>query len=377
MQLISWIKAEAARLGFPFAGITMPSPPPHLETFFNWVAAGRHASMAYLSAPANLEKRASPALILPEAKSIILLGMPYAPSQPGGFEHGSKVGRVASYAWGMDYHEIIPPRLVELAQGISGHLGRQITTRAYTDTGPVLERDLAQRAGLGWAGKNTCLIHPKRGSYFFLAELFVDIELEPDLPFLADQCGNCRRCIDACPTGCIREDRTLDARRCIAYQTIENKGPIPLNLRPNLGNWVFGCDVCQQVCPWNRFASAGDVDPQFKGRAEISAPELLGEIQMDASAFNRKFRLSPIRRAKRRGYLRNVCIALGNSRETKALPGLINILRNEPEGLVRGAAAWAIGQIGSAKARTALNEALSGETDRQVLEEITSAVQMS
>ncbi|HWQ05179.1 MAG TPA: tRNA epoxyqueuosine(34) reductase QueG [Longilinea sp.] len=376
MQLSSWIKAEAARLGFPFAGITTLAPPPHLESFLTWIAAGRHASMTYLSVPHNLEKRASPDLILPEAKSILVLGMPFMPSLNGGSSTDSQFGQVASYAWGADYHEIIPPRVVELAGQIGDHLGCQVKHRAYTDTGPILERDFAQRAGLGWAGKNTCLIHPKKGSYFFLAELFIDIELEPDLPFLPDQCGNCRRCIDACPTDCIREDRTLDADLCISYQTIENKGPIPLNLRPKIGNWVFGCDVCQQVCPWNRFATSDEVDPVFQPRAEIFAPELVAEILLDAPAFNQKFRFSPIRRAKRRGYLRNVCIALGNSQDAEALPGLITILRNEPEVLVRGAAAWALGQMGSAKAYTALRDAMPGETDRQVREEISAALQM-
>jgi epoxyqueuosine reductase len=375
MQLISWIKAEAARLGFPFTGITTLAPPPHLATFLDWAEAGRHASMDYLSSAPSKEKRCSPSLILPDAKSIIIFGMPYMPSQPGALQPGSLVGQVASYAWGLDYHEIIPPRLLELAERIGHHLGCQIATRAYTDTGPVLERDLAQRAGLGWAGKNTCLIHPKRGSYFFVAELFVDTDLDPDAPFLADHCGNCRRCIDACPTGCIRDDRTLDAGSCISYQTIENKGPIPLNIRPKIGKWVFGCDVCQQVCPWNRFSYSVDVDPAFEPRAEISALNLLAEIQLDASAFNRKFRSSPVKRAKRRGYLRNVCIALGNSRDRQALPELIAVLRNEPEGLIRGAAAWAIGQIGSAKAHAELNDALRAESDQQVREEILTVLQ--
>ncbi len=375
MQSINWIKAEAARLGFPFAGITSLAPPPHLETFMNWVDAGRHAGMGYLSSAPNIEKRSSPSLNLPEAKSILFFSIPYMPSQPGVLQPGSLAGKVASYAWGMDYHDIIPPRLRELAQRIDNHLGCQVAYRAYADTGPVLERDLAQRAGLGWAGKNTCLIHPKRGSFFFLAELFVDIELERDLPFLADQCGNCRRCIDACPTGCIREDRTLEAGRCISYQTIENKGSIPLNLRPNIGNWVFGCDACQQVCPWNRFAHADEVDPAFQARAGVSAPDLLAEIQMDAQAFNRKFRFSPVRRAKRRGYLRNVCIALGNSRDVAAIPGLITVLRNEPEALIRGAAAWALGQIGTVKAHAALDEAYIAEPEERVRDEIVLALQ--
>ena len=213
--------------------------------------------------------------------------------------------------------------------------------RWYTDSGPLLERDLAQRAGLGWIGKNTCLINPQQGSYFFLAELLLGVALQPDPPFTQDRCGACTRCIDACPTGCIRPDRTLDARRCISYLTIELKGEIPEELRPRLGNWVFGCDVCQQVCPWNRFAPEQG-DPAFAPRPGIPAPELVAELALTAEEFKRKFTGSPVLRAKRRGYLRNVAVALGNQGDPAALPALERAAAEDPEPLVREHAAWAV-----------------------------------
>ncbi len=369
-----WIKAEAMRLGFPLTGITSLAPPPHLIAFQEWIAAGRHAGLAYMADPSGMLKRADPRQILPQARSILSLAMPYSPAADPPATQVELSGRVAAYAWGTDYHDVIPARLEELARQVGERLGIQVTHRVYTDTGPILERDLAQRAGMGWAGKNSCLIHPRRGSYFFLAELFLDVELEPDEPMVTDHCGSCRRCIEACPTGCIREDRTLETSRCISFLTIENKGPIPADLRPQIGTWVFGCDVCQQVCPWNRFAGKDEIEPAFHPRPGVPAPDLLAEFQLDAPAFNHKFRFSPIRRAKRRGYLRNVCIALGNARNPYILEALKNILRAEPEALVRGSAAWAIGRLDLPAARAELEKARIRETDPQVLAEITAAI---
>lgn len=368
MDIKQWIKAEACSLGFPLAGITTPDPPPHLETFEAWIASGRHAGMGYLADPSSLQKRADPRNVFPAAKSVISLAMPYAAS--GRVAVDLTAGRVASYAWGKDYHDVIPARLALLADQIEVQIGCQVARRAYTDTGPILERDLAQRAGLGWAGKNTCLIHREFGSYFFLAELFLDIELEPDKPFEADHCGTCRRCIEACPTGCIREDRTLDSLRCISYQTIENKGSIPHVLRPQLGNWIFGCDICQQVCPWNRFALTNPLEDAFQARPDVAAPRLLDELRLDARGFNQKFHLSPVRRAKRRGYLRNVCIALGNSGDDSVVPALLDIVDTEPEGLIRGAAAWAAHRLNPETAQSRLKQAADSDPDPLVREDI-------
>jgi epoxyqueuosine reductase len=228
-----------------------------------------------------------------------------------------------------------------LVQFIEKQVGGPIQNRWYTDTGPILERDLAQRAGLGWIGKNTCLIHPSHGSYFLLSEILLDLELEPDAPFVADHCGTCRRCLDACPTQCILPDRTLDATRCISYLTIELKADIPVELREKIGAWIFGCDICQMVCPWNRFAAAGD--SYF---ANDKPPRsLTEELALTPQAFNQRFQRSPVKRAKRRGYLRNVAVALGNVGDMHDLPVLRQKALNDEEPLIREHAKWAVEQI--------------------------------
>jgi epoxyqueuosine reductase len=282
-------------------------------------------------------------------------------------------GRVASYAWSDDYHDVLPVRLRELAKYIEKLNGAPVPNRWYTDTGPLLEREFAQRAGLGWIGKNTCLINPGHGSYFLLAEILLGIDLPPDPPFTADRCGECRRCLEACPTGCILSDRTIDSRRCISYLTIELKGPIPVDLRLMIGDWIFGCDICQQVCPWNqRFARALG-DPAFAALPGRARPELVNELNLTAEEFNLKFKGSPIKRAKRRGYLRNVAVALGNSMDRTASAALSNAMLYDPEPLVRGHAAWALGRIGGEAARQALNLAIQNEPDAYVQGEIEAA----
>jgi epoxyqueuosine reductase len=252
-------------------------------------------------------------------------------------------------------------------------VGHPVPNRWYTDTGPLLERELAQRAGLGWIGKNTCLIHPGLGSYFLLSEILLGLELEPDEPFTAERCGSCTRCIQACPTGCILPDHTLDARRCISYLTIELKGSIPPELRSKIGGWVFGCDICQQVCPWNRFAIPTS-DPAFTLHADLLGVDLSEELTLTPEAFNTKFRRSPIRRARRRGYMRNIAVVLGNNYDQGAVPALVRALENDREALVRGHAAWALGQLGGEMARHTLENALYSEADPMVLEEIQNAL---
>jgi epoxyqueuosine reductase len=340
MSLTSNIKNEAHRLGFSLAGVTTPDPPPHWPTFENWLSLGRHGSMDYLTD----QRRADPHRVLPECRSILVLAMRY-PDPETGEQNKSPgpVGRVASYAWGRDYHLLIPERLKALAAFIETQVGQGVAHRFYTDTGPILERDLAQRAGLGWIGKNTCLIHPKLGSYFLLGEILLEIELEEDAPFEADRCGKCARCIIACPTGCILPDRTIDARLCISYLTIENKREIPVDLRPRMGNWVFGCDVCQQVCPWNRFATP-DHDFSFNARPGITNPILVAELSLTPTEFNNKFKDSPILRSKRRGYLRNIAVVLGNLGDPTAIPALESAAQNN-EPLIREHVLWALEKI--------------------------------
>ena len=369
------IKAEARRLGFALVGITTPEPPAHIDVYERWLKTGHHGKMSYLSSERARQRRSDPRQILPECRSILVLGMHYATSSPD-----SSIiplnGRIASYAWGTDYHMVLPERLHDLVNFIRVQVGAAVPNRIYTDTGPLLERDLAQRAGLGWIGKNTCLIHPSQGSYFLLAEILLGLELEPDPPFTADRCGSCTRCLEACPTGCILPDRTLDARRCISYLTIELKGSIPSEVRPQMGSWVFGCDICQLVCPWNlRFARKdNEVDPALAAQPGIPQPNLLEELSLTAQEFKHKFKGSPIQRAKRRGYLRNVSVALGNAHDPAAIPALTQSLMEEPEPLIRSHAAWALGQIDDPQAKRALSEAVSRETDPGVQSEIRAAL---
>ncbi|MFT3892308.1 MAG: tRNA epoxyqueuosine(34) reductase QueG [Anaerolineales bacterium] len=339
------IKEKAHQLGFILAGVTLPDPPPHYSTFEQWLTQGHHGTMSYLAEERSRRRRADPKQILPECKSILVLATPYGSPLPAG--EGDPKGRVreksqptiASYAHGLDYHDILPARMKELVQFIEQQVGGPVKNRWYTDTGPILERDLAQHAGIGWIGKNTCLIHPKKGSYFLLSEILLDLDLEPDLPFTTDHCGTCTRCIQACPTDCILPNRTLDATRCISYLTIELKDDIPVELRDKLGDWVFGCDICQQVCPWNRFAPEGD--PAFESKTPHPSPE---DLTLTPQAFNQRFKETPIKRAKRRGYLRNVALALGNSGNRQDLPVLQNAL-NDDEPMVREHAQWAIDKI--------------------------------
>ncbi|HLO17616.1 MAG TPA: tRNA epoxyqueuosine(34) reductase QueG, partial [Anaerolineales bacterium] len=325
--------------GFILAGVTTPEPPPHYSTFENWLVEGHHGTMSYLATERSRMRRANPREILPECKSILVLATPYSPPRPMGEGIGAREN-IASYAWGADYHDVLPGRMKELVQFIEEQVGGPVKNQCYTDTGPILERDLAQRAGIGWIGKNTCLINPKCGSYFLLSEILLDLALEPDPPFLTDHCGRCTRCIQACPTDCILPNRTIDATRCISYLTIEFKDDIPTELREKIGNWVFGCDICQMVCPWNRFAGEGD--SAFE-RKEPDHP-LTDELNLTPQEFNQRFKRTPIKRAKRGGYLRNVAVALGNTGDMYALPVLQNAL-NDEEPMVREHAKWAIEKI--------------------------------
>jgi len=375
MTLTHKVKSEARRLGFQLVGVTTPDPPPHLPTFEGWLDLGRHGEMGYLATERSRLRRADPHLILPGCRSILVLGVRYpAPELEVEKYKPGTTGQVASYAWGDDYHDILPERMRALISLIEEQVGHTVPNRCYTDTGPLLERDLAQRAGLGWIGKNTCLIHPRQGSYFLLAEILLGIELEVDPPFRTDHCGTCTRCLDACPTGCILPDRTLDARRCISYLTIELKTSIPEDLRQPMGDWVFGCDICQQVCPWNLRFSDPYGDPAFQPRPGVPHPDLVQEASLSPETFNRKFRGSPLKRSKHRGYLRNVAVALGNAGDPDTVPALERLLLDEDEPLVRSNAAWALCRIAGQNARRALERALPRESDESVQHEIRKAL---
>jgi epoxyqueuosine reductase len=374
------IKAEAARLGFRLAGVTTPDPPPHLDVYANWLAAGRHGEMHYLAAERAMARRADPRTILPGCQSIVVLGAGYSP--PGSpAEENQRFGQIAAYALGKDYHSVLEEKLIALATFCETLAEEPFACRWYSDTGPLLERELAQRAGLGWIGKNTCLINPQAGSYFLLSELLLTLPLEPDTALTTDHCGTCHRCIEACPTACILPNRTLDAQRCIAYLTIEQKGPIPLELRPMIGNWVFGCDICQTVCPWNvRFAQES-AEPAFQPGPEMVSSggkglvDLVETLGLSPEDFNRRYRFSPVKRTKRRGLLRNTSVALGNlargADDFAGRPALEAALQ-DTEPLVRGHAAWALGQAGGTL--VALEAALQSETDDWVRAKIAQAL---
>ncbi len=374
-ELTRAIKEEAHRLGFHLVGITTPDPPSHLDTYERWLDADNHGDMAWMASERARQRRADPRLILPECRSILVLGIRHSSSLPQNSGGDGRAGRIASYAWGDDYHNVLPDRLRALVSFIEEKVGEAIPNRWYTDTGPILERELAQRAGLGWIGKNTNLINPKIGSYFLLAEVFLGIELLPDNPFIPDHCGSCTRCIDACPTECILPNRTIDANRCISYLTIEQKGFIPGELRSKMGDWIFGCDICQQVCPWNLRFSHTKGDAAFNPRSGLVQSILKDELSLSPEAFNRKFKGNPIKRTKRRGYLRNIAIALGNLKNPDAVPALADALKDfEP--LIRGHAAWALGQIGGKEAIDALQSA-EVEENHSVINEILNALSLS
>jgi epoxyqueuosine reductase len=374
MTLTQSIKRQAQRLGFSLVGVTTPDPLLHEDVFLSWLKQGRHGEMAYLNTARSRECRAHPLLLFPECKSVLVLATHYPASVHPENSSGTTLrGRIAAYARGEDYHEVLPRRLESLVDFVEAQIGNQIPARWYTDTGPILERELAQRAGLGWIGKNTCLISPGEGSYFLLAEILLGLELEPDEPFSHDRCGTCQRCIAACPTGCILPDRTLDARRCISYLSIEHKGAIPGEIRPKMDGWVFGCDICQQVCPWNHFA-VPVTDEAFYPASYPSELNLTDEIMLSTHEFNIRYRHSPLKRAKRRGYLRNVAIALGNLHDACATSILKQALLGEPEPLVRAHVAWALGHIGGNAAWQVLDSALQTELDIGVKSEIRAAL---
>jgi len=377
------IRDRALALGFDACQFTTAQPPESAAQFQRWLAAGRHGEMNYLAR--NARQRIAPSQVLAAARSIISLGVSYAmdaagpvaaagpggqgtakgaipnlnlnpnlnPIPPGlrlglglGVREngagGTSIGEIARYARFSDYHDVVGARLKALAGFVNQMGAGETRSLWYVDTGPLLERDLAQRAGLGFIGKHTNLISRKLGNWFFLAEIITTLELPPDAPE-KNRCGSCRRCLEACPTAAIIAPFQLDARRCISYLTIELKGPIPVELRPLVGNRIFGCDDCLAACPWNRFARAGSMMAEHR-RAGLDAPDLAELLSLDEAGFRARFAGTPMMRAKRRGLLRNVCVALGNVGGEKALPALQRAA-SDPEPLIAEHALWAIAQI--------------------------------
>src|SRR5574337_513074 len=369
-QLTQAIKEEAHRLGFELVGISSVSDPPHEQSFADWLQEGYGGEMAYMTR--TEQARRHPNTWLPWARSVVSVAMNYyTPFPRETHQAGAPKGWISRYAWGEDYHTVFESRLDALLGWIRNTVGEGIQGKAYVDAGPVLEKGFAGLAGIGWIGKNTLLISPRHGSYFFLGELFLSLELPTDQP-IRNRCGSCDLCLKACPTDALVGPYRLDARRCISYLTIELKGSIPAQIRPLIGNHIFGCDICQEVCPYNVNIEASK-EPAFQPREGLHAQELIPLLALDDEQFRSRFKGSPLKRAKRRGVLRNVAVALGNLGSAASVPALATLL-SDPEPLVRGHAAWALGRIGTTEARAVLDEALARETDPDVKAEIAQAL---
>ncbi len=366
-ELAQLAKAHAYALGFDLVGIAALGPAETAPAFLAWIEDGRAGEMHYLERGA--EKRRDSRLPVPGTTHAIVVALDYGGKEPS--------GPVARYARGLDYHDVIEEKLRELHSRLNVDVGREIAGKPYVDTGPLLERDLARRAGLGWFGKNTNLLNPTLGSYFFLGALVLDVELATDAPFEADRCGTCTRCIEACPTEAITAPRQLDARRCISYLTIELKEEIPVEFREAIGELIYGCDICQEVCPYTHKFARELSEPSFAARPAIAgkdastlARELLAMSQPEFSA---AFKGSPMKRAKLRGLKRNAAVVLGNAGDPSALSSLIAAL-SDSEPLVREHAAWALGKIGAEAAAGPLLSRAGEESDPRVLAALRSAL---
>ena len=336
------LKAEAARLGFVACGVTravdelLPG-----ERLMEWLGEGAHGSMGWMEARADW--RRSPRALWPEVRSVVALGMSYAPSEnPMRLAAEPETARISVYAQGQDYHDVVKKALKALARWLVAEGGGAL--KVFVDTAPVMEKPLAMAAGLGWQGKHTNLVSREHGNWLLLGCLMTELELEPDAP-TRDTCGSCDACQVACPTGAFPAPYRIDARRCISYLTIEHDGPIPRDLREGIGNHVYGCDDCLSACPWNKFAEAGRANIAFASRAELAAPQVADLLALDDASFRQVFSGSPIKRIGRDRMVRNAAIAAGNSGRP-ALATQLAPLLDDPSPMVRGAAVWALGRLG-------------------------------
>jgi epoxyqueuosine reductase len=370
------LKSWALEAGFDRAGVADLGPLEHGEALVRWLDRGDQAAMGYLGR--RVEARIDPSQIFPGARSVLCVALQYHPLHGEDGERqpepkGDLWRRVARYARGKDYHDVMGARLEALEERVREAFPG-CETRRYVDTGPVLERELAARAGMGAVGKNTMLLHPEGGSWFLLGELFLSLDLAPDAP-LTDLCGSCTLCLEACPTGALPEPYRLDSNRCISFWTIEHRGALPPEARRMVGGWVFGCDVCQEVCPWNAApeGTVGAVHPEMELPPERAELDLARLLRLPREEYVERFRGSPMKRAKLEGLQRNAAVAMGNRLESRYAAPLAEALR-EGEPLVRGHAAWALGRIGGEEARRALAEALEREADEGVRAEIEAVL---
>lgn len=417
-DLAQRLQEKAHELGFNFFGAISAQPARRLDAYLDWVERERHGKMGYMARPDRISRRQDLNVILPGLQTILCVGLNYFPGQlPAAISQDPSRGRIANYAWGVDYHDVMTPRLQELAAWMQAQTDESVENRVYVDTGAILERDHGETAVFGFTGKNTMLINPKQGSWFFLGEILTTLPLavarepvaETRIPLTdttnrqstivnpqskSPSCGSCQRCQVACPTAAFPQPYVVDARRCISYLTIELKDWIPLELRPLMGNWIYGCDICQEVCPFNRFATLTEEEgfypeelvelveinglrqaqasspPIFNLQSFVNAaPPLLEILAMDDAGFLERFAHSPIKRIKRERLVRNACVAAGNWGNETAVPLLITLL-SDPAPIVRGHAAWALHQIGSAASKTAVAQALVIESDERVRQEL-------
>ncbi len=367
-QLRQWVDQAASDAGFDLVAVASAEVfAAEREEALGRIDAGLMDGLPWFNAQ-RVQRGTDPETLLPGAKSIISLGWNYCP--PADSPTPDDQGVIARYARGRDYHRVMKRRMRRMVLDLTERLGDRFGARWHVDDGPMLDRAAAARAGLGWFGKNGNILNPTYGSWLLLGQIVTDLALEPDRP-LAKSCGQCSRCMPACPTDAIVAPYVVDNRRCISYLTIEHRGAIPTELRASMGNWVFGCDICQEVCPVNRKAKSTQ-DANF-GRTDLTSVDLVELLGMSDDQFRERFAGSPIMRAKRVGMQRNACVALGNSGDAAAVPALTRALRSAPP-LVRQHAAWALGHIGGEAARTSLDDALPDESDPEVLSEIRQAL---
>jgi len=363
------IKATARGLGFDLVGICALGPADTAARFTEWIERGCAGHMSYLAR--NADVRVDSRAPVPGTTHAIVVALNYGGTEPR--------GPIARYARGTDYHDVMLDKLEALHEWVRTRVGRPVPGKAYVDTGPLLERDLGRRAGLGWFGKNTNLLNPQLGSFFFLGALVLQLELTPDPPFDADRCGSCTRCLDACPTDAFLAPRVLDATRCISYLTIELRGAIPLAYRSKIGELLYGCDICQDVCPWNIRFSRALTEPLFEPRTAITTADPREFLHLSQPEFETRFRGSAMKRAKRAGLARNAAIVLGNRGDPEDIDPLAHAIEFDPDPAVRSHAAWALGEIArqcpshASRIRDVLRSLCAAESDAMVLAEVAAA----
>ena len=365
------VKEKARELGFDLCGLTPAKPSPTLAAYLRWIRRGMHGEMRYMAREDRVARRRDLGEILPGARTLVVVGLDYyARYADETVLNDPARGRIAAYAWGVDYHDVLTLRLEQFAEWLAEAAGERAARKVYVDTGAILERSHAQQAGLGFIGKNSMLIHPRRGSAFFIGEIVTTLEFDDyDEPQRETMCGTCTRCLEACPTDAFPQPYVLDARRCISYHTIENRGFIDRELRADFGNWIFGCDICMDACPFQRFAQETDEVAFLPFDMERVAPPLTDILMSNEASFRAMFRRTPLERAGRELIVRNACVAAGNWQNERAIPHLIQLIYDASP-LVRGHAAWALWRTMELDASKLLTDLYHREDEGRVRAEV-------